>query len=279
MTKIFNVLLYFIVFLLTAVDVMAQTDKVDYYSAGYYEYGGITLPYRQLDLHQNKDGKSILVIQLHGGSARGDDNEAQLAASTVDSVENYLNAHGMKSIFLLPQCGADRVWNENASTYDVTMTMVLEHWLQDFIASHPDVDVTRIYITGYSAGGSGSWRMINDYQSMFAAAGIAAANPVMVTAENCKNTPVYAIAGSADRIMNATRIENFVNQMVALGGEALFDLLEGKDHFGNCDTAFTDERLDWLFAHRRSIAGDVNHDGTITSSDITAIYNILLGAE
>lgn len=55
MTKIFNVLLYFIVFLLTAVDVMAQTDKVDYYSAGYYEYGGITLPYRKLDLHQNKD--------------------------------------------------------------------------------------------------------------------------------------------------------------------------------------------------------------------------------
>ncbi|MBO4722146.1 MAG: dienelactone hydrolase family protein [Muribaculaceae bacterium] len=311
MTKIINTLLYLIVLLMmVSTDVMAQTDKVDYYSAGYYEYGGITLPYRELDLHQNKDGKSILVIQLHGGTARGDDNEAQLAASAVDSVEIYLNTHGIKSIFLLPQCGVDRVWNENANNYDITMTMVLEHWIQDFITNHPNVDVTRIYITGYSAGGSGSWRMINDYQSMFAAAGIAAANPVMVTAENCKNTPVYAIAGSEDRIMNATRIENFVNQMVALGGDALFDLLEGKDHFGTCDTAFTNERLDWLFAHRRCIAGDVNcdgavtaadvtaiydymlscittylatsdvnNDGTVTSSDITAIYNILLGAE
>ena len=121
--------------------------------------------------------------------------------------------------------------------------------------------------------------MINDYQSMFAAASIAAANPVMVTAENCKNTPVYAIAGSADRIMNATRIENFVNQMVALGGEALFDLLEGKDHFGNCDTAFTDERLDWLFAHRRSIAGDVNHDGLIDLADARMILRAAVEIE
>ncbi|MBR5086699.1 MAG: dienelactone hydrolase family protein [Muribaculaceae bacterium] len=277
MTKILNTLLCIIVFMLMAMpDVMAQSNKVDYYLAGSYEYGGVTLPYRELDLHQDLDGKSLLVIQLHGGSARGDDNEAQLAASAVDSVEVYLRTHGLKSIFLLPQCGVERIWNENSNNYAITMTMVLYHWLQDFIANHPIIDVSRIYITGYSAGGSGSWRMINDYQSMFAATCIAAANPVMVTAENCKNTPVYAIAGSADVIMNATRIENFVNQMVALGGEALFDLLEGKDHFGTCDTAVTNERLDWVFNHRRTMIGDVDCDGIVTAADVTAIYDYLL---
>ena len=277
MTKILKTLVSFMALaLVTSTNVMAQSNKPDYYLAKSYEYGGITLPYRELDLNQDNDGKSMLVIQLHGGSARGDDNEAQLAASAVDSVENYLSAHDTKAIFLLPQCAVDRIWNENANNYAITMTMVLDHWLQDFISSHLNVDVTRIFITGYSAGGSGSWRMINDYQSRFAAACIAAANPIMVTAQNVKNTPVYAIAGSADQIMNYTRIQNFVNQLVALGGEALFDLLEGQDHFGTCEMAFTTERLDWLFAHRRILTGDVDCDGSVTSADVTALYDYML---
>ena len=269
----------FLLSLLAFSSLVALADKTDYYSAAIFEYGGITLPYRELDLNQDKEGKSILVIQLHGGSARGDDNEAQLAAAAVDSVENYLYEHGTKAIFLLPQCAADRVWNENSNNYTITMTMVLDQWIQNFISNHPNADATRIYITGYSAGGSGSWRMINDYQSRFAAACIAAANPVMVTAGNVKNTPVYAIAGSADNIMNATRIENFINQIVALGGEALFDLLEGKNHLETCDQAFTEARLDWLFSHRRNLTGDVDCDGTITATDITAIYNYLLNGD
>ena len=257
-------------------NIFAQQDKTEYYIAKSYVFAGITLPYRELDLNQEKDGSSILVIQLHGGSARGNDNIAQLYASAVDSVEQYLVEHEMKAIFLLPQCAADRLWNESPHAVTTPMTAVLRNWIRNFLLNN-DVDTSRIYITGYSAGGSGTWRMLNDNTKTFAGACVAAANPVMVTAENVKETPVYAIAGSDDNIMNATTISDFVASLVSLGGEAMFDLLEGQDHFGTCDTAFTTERLDWMFAHSRNgKSGDVNGDGNVTAADVTALYNWLL---
>lgn len=185
--------------------IQAQHDKTTYYQAEYYEYAGVTLPYRQLTLNQEKDGRALLVIQLHGGSARGSDNAAQLNASAVDSVETFLRVYQYKAFFLLPQCGIDRVWNESPRSQPTPMTEVLTHWLEEFISSH-DVDTARVFITGYSAGGSGSWRMLNDNRQMFSAACIAAANPLMVEAENVKETPVYAIAGENDNIMDANKI-------------------------------------------------------------------------
>ena len=267
------------------VNAFAQQDKADYYTAKSYQFAGITLPYRELDLNQEMDGASVLVIQLHGGSARGNDNIAQLNATAVDCVEQYLVEHGMKAIFLLPQCAADRVWNESPRSVATPMTVVLRNWILYFLSQN-DVDTDRIYITGYSAGGSGTWRMLNDNTTTFAAACIAAANPIMVTAENVKETPVYAIAGSDDNIMDATRISDFVNSVIEMGGDAKFDLLNGQDHFGTCDTAFTTERLDWMFAHSRNndsgvvtLMGDINGDGDVDGNDLNVLINIILGKE
>lgn len=234
--------------------IQAQHVKTDYYKKGSYEYGGVTLPYRQLDLNQEQDGLSMLVLLLHGGTSRGDDNVAQLAALAVDSIEVYLRVHGCKATFLLPQCGKDRLWNESVASQPVPMTEVLDRWLCDFLTNH-DIDTTRIYIMGYSAGGSGAWRMVNDYRHTFAAACIAAANPVMVQAANVMLTPVYAVAGSEDNIMDAGKIETFVKDLRAMGGEARFDLLEGRDHFATCDEAFNRHRLAWTFGHTRGTSG------------------------
>ena len=266
------------VLLLSSISAIAQTSKSDYYYSGLYTYSGIQLPYRQLSLNQDKSGKTCLVIQLHGGSARGDDNTAQLVASAVDSVENYLRTRGLKAIFLLPQCAADRVWNENSRNYSVTMTDVLYHWLKNYIAQH-DIDINRVFITGYSAGGSGTWRMVNDYPGLFAASAIAAANPVMVDASHVKSTPVYAIAGSDDTIMDYAKIESFVSSIIENGGNAKYDLLEGKDHFGTCDTAFTAERLDWMFSNgiqQSTDLGDINNDGQVDILDVTKLINLIL---
>ena len=261
--------------------VLAQTDKDSYYGAGSFTHEGITLPYRELALNQEVQGKSCLVVQLHGGTARGDDNKAQLAAAAVDSVEHFLEENRVKAIFVLPQCGSDRVWNENRRTYPVTMTDVVAAWLNDYIALH-DIAPDAVFLTGYSAGGSGAWRLTNDQPDMFAAAVIAAANPLMVTDTNVKETPVFAVAGSNDAIMDAEKIKIFAQSLLALGAEVRFDLLEGKDHFGTCDEAFSSERLGWLLGHAKvttgttPATGDVNGDGIVNGSDVTALYNILL---
>lgn len=253
--------------------VLAEHDKTSYYKAENYEYAGITLPYRELGLNQDKTGPSMLVIQLHGGSARGDDNVAQLNASAVDSVEMFMRVHQYKAVFLLPQCGKDRLWNESPRTQPIPMTDVLTHWIQDYINTH-DIDTTCIYITGYSAGGSGTWRMLNDNPHTFAAACVAAATPLMVDAENVKETPVFAIAGTDDTIMDANKIETFVNSILTLGGEARFDLLEGKDHFCTCNEAFTRERLSWMFNHSRETSSILQIYADPQEKRVIGIYAI-----
>ena len=70
-------------------------------------------------------------------------------------------------------------------------------------------------------------------------------------AEKVKETPIFAVAGTDDTIMDADKIETFVNSILTLGSEARFDLLEGKDHFSTCNEAFTRERLSWMFNHSR----------------------------
>lgn len=173
-----------------AVPVLAFGDKTDYYEAYSFEYAGVTLPYRQLTLNPDMEGGALIVIQLRGGSARGNDNVAQLNAAAVDSVENFLANYPAKSIFLLPQCASNRQWNESPRTQPTPMTDILTQWLNDFISNN-DVNTNRIYITGYSMGGSGTWRMLNDNPETFAAACIAAANPIMVEAVNVCHTPVW----------------------------------------------------------------------------------------
>lgn len=65
-----------------------QSGKDTYYQTGSYTYSDISLPFWQLEIFPEKEGRPALVVQLHGGTARGDDNTAQLNADAVDSVEH-----------------------------------------------------------------------------------------------------------------------------------------------------------------------------------------------
>lgn len=50
---------------------------------------GIEMPYRVA--HTNGMGNQVLVIYLHGGSSKGNDNDTQMKEAGIDSIANYLN--------------------------------------------------------------------------------------------------------------------------------------------------------------------------------------------
>ena len=213
-----------------------------------FEYQGIKLPYREAVLNSDATGTDNIVVLLHGGTQRGNDNEAQLDTPVIDSLSLWMKGTASKTSLLVPQCAADRVWNESARTYNPTMTQVLEQWITGYVSAHC-ATTPKIYILGYSAGGSGTWRMVNDYPQLFAAAMPVAAKPLMVTAENIKTVPLYVVAGQNDRIMDISAISSFVDKLRALNCELCFDTLPNADHETTCKSAFAANRLQWLFAH------------------------------
>jgi predicted peptidase len=139
---------------------------------------GDTLNYRQLYPDADPLRKYPLVIFLHGSGERGSDNEAQLKWG----VNNFATDQNMKmhpAFVIAPQCPATLGWanfsrKENSTEMHLqpaaskTMELVIA-LIQQVIKTLP-IDTNRIYITGLSMGGFGTYDAIERYPNLFAAA-------------------------------------------------------------------------------------------------------------
>ena len=69
-----------------------------------------TLPYRMKKRAADNGSKPILVMYLHGGSSKGNDNEAQMKEAAVSVIAGYLTDNAIPSIFIVPQCPSSVSW-------------------------------------------------------------------------------------------------------------------------------------------------------------------------
>lgn len=205
---------------------------------------GITMGYRKCVItNENSTEAPILVVYLHGGSSKGNDNEKQLLEPGTDSIARYLEAHGINAIFLIPQCPTDKSWGGPMNTMLKAMI--------DRYASEGVADTNRIYIFGGSMGGTGTWDMLSAYPNFFAAAMPVAANPSKTVVENVATTPAYTVMGTADAIMKVETAASFVEELKALDDDVRMDVEEGWTHETTCIQSYTTARLEWVFSHRR----------------------------
>lgn len=205
---------------------------------------GITMGYRKCVItNENSKEALILVVYLHGGSSKGNDNEKQLLEPGTDSIARYLKTHGINAIFLIPQCPTDKSWGGPMNTMLKAMI--------DRYASEGVADTNRIYIFGGSMGGTGTWGMLSAYPNFFAAAMPVAANPSKTVVENVATTPAYTVMGTADAIMKVETAASFVEELKALDDDVRMDVEEGWTHETTCIQSYTTARLEWVFSHRR----------------------------
>lgn len=206
---------------------------------------GIEMPYRVAYI--DGSGNQSLVIYLHGGSSKGNDNVAQMNEAGIDSIANYLDLKQLNAVYLVPQCSSDKSWVG-------PMLGVLKAMIDMYVADNKDV-----YIFGGSMGGTGTWNMLSAYPRLFTAAMPVAGNPSKCDADNVAATPVYTVMGTSDRIMSVETAADFVNELNAIGGITRFDVEEGWTHEMTCIQSYTTERLDWIFSHRRNFSGIEKH--------------------
>jgi len=135
---------------------------------------GDTLNYRQLYPDSDPLRKYPLVIFLHGSGERGNHNEAQLkwAVTNFASDENMMK---YPAFVIAPQCPQNMDWS-NFSRTDMKLQPaptkpmeLLMGLIRQLINTQP-IDSNRIYITGLSMGGYGTYDAIERYPHLFAAA-------------------------------------------------------------------------------------------------------------
>ena len=210
------------------------------------EYDG--LPYQQLTCNIDGAEKPDLVLFLHGGHTRGEDNQKQIQLQAVKDIKDYILKNNMPAYFLVPQCPGDMEWIPNRGAPGCTDKVLgLIHKYVD----EKGIDPSRIYLSSVSMGSWASWVLVKENPDLFAAAFLASGNHRGVSPEQLTGTPLYITVGSQERSLDA--IKWMATEIQKAGGIVKFDILSGMDHPDACHKAFTAKRLKWLFEQKKSV--------------------------
>ena len=226
-----------------------------------FSLGSNTLFYRKADICHDGTEKPILVLYLHGGSARGDDNEAQLREAAVSVIYQYLYSRQIPATLIVPQCPSGGGWTGQ-------LRRVVNEMVKSY-ANDGSHNSDRIYVLGGSMGGTGTWAQLSHFPDFYAAAIPVAGNPTGLDAVAVATTPVLTVMGTADSMMSIPAVEQFQTEVLAVGGTLILETEEGWSHPTTCEQSYTDQRLDWLFSwHRGSTGIDVITSATPSSASI-----------
>ena len=200
-------------------------------------------------LHLPSDGddpakKWPLILFLHGAGERGDNLEAVKLHGIAKVVEQQ---PGFPFITVSPQCPTDTWW----STHSETLIALLD----DIIARYA-VDTNRVYLTGLSMGGYGTWHLAALFPERFAAiAPICGGGfwafgfPEKVCV--LKDTPVWAFHGAKDKTVPVRESRQLVKVLKSCGGNVRFTLYPEAGHDSWTETYNNPELYEWFLSHTR----------------------------
>ena len=196
-----------------------------------------------------------LVIFLHGSGVMGDDIQKVRGPSEQvwKGIEKYKKS---PCIVVAPQ--ASKKASEPRGWVPEHLNILLDHLIKTL-----KVDEKRIYLTGNSMGGYGSWAWGGHNPENFAAiapisGGLGERGPKDVTpdlnkwAANLAKVPVYAFAGGKDQVVSAERSERMIAAIIKAGGkEAKIKIYPDEGHGASRVVFGGSDFYQWIFSKKR----------------------------
>lgn len=185
-----------------------------------------------------------VILYLHGGSQRGDDPAVLKGYGLPKLLESRKD---FPFVVVSPQCPAGEIWSDAGALVK----------LLDEVAARYAVDEARVYLTGISMGGYGTWYLAYKHPERFAAiAPLAPYSPITYWASSGRllGTPVWMFHGEKDEVTPLGEASEMARLLKQAGGDVRLSVLEGQGH-GIADV-YEDERLyEWFLRHRRGAGG------------------------
>jgi predicted peptidase len=220
-----------------------------------------TMPYRLF--RPSASGKLPLVLYLHGSGGLGDDNQKQLGLGNVFGTRVWLLPQNQKNFpcyVLVPQ--TDTGWAHYDLSHEAEgkvgllpglgegARLALE--IVDLLCREFPIDGSRIYVTGQSMGGAGTWHMTAQRPKLFAAAVPLCGSPTAEKPVASIGTPLWCFQGAADRSVPVSLSRDRIAALRKAGGHPLYTEYDGVDH-NVWEWAYTEpELIKWVFAQRRT---------------------------
>jgi acetyl esterase/lipase len=237
------------------------------------------LPYRlYTPEHYDPAVKYPVLVYLHGRGARGSDNEGTYTSQLFrgpQSIVSPTQQHRFPSFVIVPQCGdmpAHQEWahwvgNSEQDLYaglsqDGSYTQHAEPFpsallvkeLVASLAASVSIAPERVYLTGESMGGFGTWEFTTRWPDVFAVGVPMAGYSDRTQASRILHIPFWVFHGDADQSNPVAGSRAMVEAINAAGGAAKYTEYAGVDHGGTFDKAWREEAqlLPFIYSQRRA---------------------------
>lgn len=249
-------------FSLAVLPVRAQVTVDSFEAKTYKSPNGGELLYRQLNPLKMESGKKYpLVLFLHGAGGRGTNNIDQIVdagfcprlINSVKFTEEY------PCFMIAPQVPPTNRWVEVHWGLDshsmpdqpgAQLRMAME-LVEQFTKENP-VDVSRLYITGLSMGGFGTWDAIQRHPEMFAAAVPVCGGGDTDQAAKLARIPIWTYHGDKDGVVKTQRSRDMIEAIKKAGGNPLYTELKNVGHNAWNDAYGKPEMWKWMFEQKKA---------------------------
>ena len=178
-----------------------------------------------------------VIFYLHGRSVSGTD---------INRIKRYGLPYfldkGKKLDFIVvaPQCP----WGKNWASENWFDTIYAE------ISEQHHIDPSRVYLTGMSLGGFGTWELANRYPHIFAAIAPLCGGAKDEWAENLTHLPIWVFHGAKDKLVSVVRSDRMVEALKAHEAPVVYSRLAGKGH--DIHRVYNDDNLyEWFKSFTR----------------------------
>ncbi len=224
------------------------------YSGGPYK--NEVFKYLVLEPEKIEAGKKYpLMLFLHGAGERGENTQKlKFHLPPLMATAEYRKAY--PCFLIVPQCRDGKLWiNQHWSEkQSIPMNAKPNHQLQvaiDILKKSLDefpVDRNRVYLTGLSMGGFGSWELAMRHPELFAAVVPICGGGDESNAKRLANVPVWAVHGDKDGAVSVDRTRRLIALIKQAGGNPKYTELKGVGH-NSWTSAYKDPKgvIPWMF--------------------------------
>jgi predicted esterase len=219
---------------------------------------GGKLPYRlYVPKPDANTGKLPLVVFLHGAGELGDDNKQQIDHFPRKFINPETQAK-YPCYILAPQCPKSDAWSSfpeypasTISSAKPTNAIRLAIELIEKTISDCNIDKTRVYVTGLSLGGEGTFDIVSRRPDLFAAAVPICGIADVEKADSMKSVPFWVFHGDSDDINPVKYSRDIVEALKKAGASPKYTeyKLAGHNIWGKA--YIEPELLPWMFAQHK----------------------------
>ncbi|HCO70376.1 prolyl oligopeptidase family serine peptidase [Mesotoga sp.] len=186
-----------------------------------------------------------LILFLHGAGERGD-NLQLLRKHGIPRIVSEMA--DFPFITISPQCPENDWWLNRLQDLK---------FLLDTVVKQYRVDTSKMYLTGLSMGGFGTWHMAVEYPDLFAAIAPVCGGGLGILGFpervlEIKDLPIWAFHGGKDNIVSVEESRTLIRTLKDAGGKPMLKIYPEAGHDSWTETYSDPELYEWFMSNRKS---------------------------